>query len=94
MKKQIVGFILGTLFGGVLIFTLGADSQRATAWEYRVMEEDVACVASAHYNLALATLAKTETNGWEFVSVQIVPKPSEPSPCIPGTVFMVQKRAK
>lgn len=98
MKKQIkinpASFILGALIGGFAIFTIAADSQHSAAWEYRVVEEDVVCVAPAHYNLALAKLASTETNGWESVSAQIVPNPSAPSPCIPGQVFMVQRRAK
>ena len=94
IKINPTSFILGAILGGVAIFTIAADSKRPTAWDYRVVEQDVGCVAVAHYTPALANLAKSATNGWEFVSVQIVPDGPKDSPCVPGQVFMVQRRPK
>jgi hypothetical protein len=74
MKKQIVGFVLGTLFGGVVIFTIGADSQRPVTWDYRVVIEDLKYDQPDYYTAALKQVA---TNGWEIVSTQVVPKTSE-----------------
>ena len=74
MKKHITGFILGTLFGGVVIFTIGADSQRPVAWDYKVVIETLKYDQQDYYS---DVLKKVATNGWEIVSTQVVPKTSE-----------------
>ena len=95
--KTFTSFILGAVVGGLAIFTIAADSHHPTTLEYRAVGEDVAFKSASWYNLALTKLAKTSTNGWEFVSVQIVPKlwtggGSTPEDWNAGTVFMIQRR--
>ena len=71
MKKQITGFILGVLFGGVAIFTIAADSHRPAPWDYKAVIEQLPYNQHDFYSDALNQAA---TNGWEIVSSQVVPK--------------------
>lgn len=66
MKKQIVGFVLGTFFGGVVIFTIGADNQRPVAWDYKVVAGHV---SSYPNNPSLQELLnQASTNGWQVAA--------------------------
>ncbi|HEX3625017.1 MAG TPA: hypothetical protein VH280_06255 [Verrucomicrobiae bacterium] len=64
MKKQIAGFILGGLFGGAVISAIADENNRPTAWDYKVITENVA------YNvdtLCTDALKQAATNGWEVL---------------------------
>ncbi len=76
-KISPASFILGAIFGGLAIFTVGADSHQSTAWNYRVVEEDTKYFQKDSCADAIASAA---TNNWDFVSAQIIPNP-------PGGVF-------
>ena len=88
MKKQISGFILGALFGGVVIFTIAADSSHPTVWEYKAVNEKVPSY------LYTKTLNDATTNGWELVSSQIILKEPETPSLSDSVVFMVLKHPK
>jgi hypothetical protein len=74
MKKQIAGFILGMLLGGVIIFTVASDDQHPRTWDYKVVITDLKYNVYTCYTDALKQAA---TNGWEVVSSQVVPNSSE-----------------
>jgi hypothetical protein len=90
MKKQIVGFILGTLFGGVIIFTIGADSQHPTAWDYKVVYDSMQYTAPGFCE---DVIKKVATNGWEVVSAQVIP-PTDPTALVGAHVYVVLKHPK
>jgi len=41
MKKQISGFILGTLLACAIIFTIAADNRHPAAWDYKVVDKEL-----------------------------------------------------
>ena len=77
IKINPTSFILGAILGGVAIFTIAADSQRPTAWDYKVVYDGL-----KYNNYAVYTdlLNQTATNGWEVVSAQLIPRPDFPGP--------------
>lgn len=77
MKKQISSFIIGALFGGILIFTMAADSRHPAAWDYKVVYEALKYNQYQSYSDALNEAA---TNGWEVVSSQVFPNSFPNSP--------------
>ena len=89
--KNSTSFILGAVAGGLTIFTIAADSHRPTTdWRYRVVEQSAKYSTFGDFTEAIA---KSATNGWEFVSAQFIPNP-------PGGVFdgarvmIIQKQPK
>jgi hypothetical protein len=88
--KNLTSFVLGAVVGGASIFTIAADSHHSTDWRYRVVEQDAKYFAN---NCGTEEIAKTATNGWEFVSVQIIPNP--PGGVMDGArVMITQKQPK
>ena len=88
--KNSTSFILGALVGGFAIFTIAADSSHQTEWRYRVVEEDAKYFT---HNCGTEEIAQAATNGWEFVSAQIIPNP--PGGVMDGArVMIIQKQPK
>jgi hypothetical protein len=88
--KNSTSFILGVLVGGLAIFTIAADSHHSTDWRYRVVEQDAKYFTQ---NCGEDEIAKAATNGWEFVSAQIIPNP--PGGVMDGArVMIIQKQPK
>jgi hypothetical protein len=86
--KNSTSFILGVFVGGFAIFTIAADSHHQTEWRYRVVEED-----ARYFTHVCGTeeIARAATNGWEFVSAQIIPNP--PGGVMDGArVMIIQKQ--
>lgn len=90
IKINPTSFILGAVFGGFAIFTVAADGQHHMDYRYRVVEQGAKYFTST---CGTEEIAKAATNGWEFVSAQIIPNP-------PGGVFdgakvmIIQKQPK
>src|ERR1017187_3964548 len=74
IKINPTSFILGAILGGLAIFTIAADNQHSTVWTYRVLERPGLFPSDADYTGNLTRYA-TSTNGWEFVSAQILADP-------------------
>jgi hypothetical protein len=91
MKKHITGFILGTLFGGIVIFTIGASSQQPQPWNYRVVSTELKYNQQDYYADALKQVA---TNGWEVVSTQVVPKSPEIVSTESAGLYIVLRHSK
>jgi hypothetical protein len=89
IKINPASFILGAVFGGVAIFTMAASGQHTAGWRYRVVEQDAKYSESGSYTEAIA---KSATNGWEFVSAQFMPKPGDVF--AGASVMIIQKQAK
>ncbi len=88
--KNLTSFVLGAIVGGIAIFTIAAESHHPTAWSYRVVEQDAKYATFGDYTEAIA---KSATNGWEFVSAQFIPNP--PGGTFDGArVMIIQKQAK
>lgn len=89
LRIHATSFALGVIFGGVAIFTIAADNNhQSPAWRYRVVEQDAKYFTS---NCGTAEIAQAATNGWEFVSAQIIPNP--PGGVMDGArVMIVQKQ--
>jgi hypothetical protein len=90
IKISPASFILGAVFGGLAIFTMGADTHRPTDWNYRVVEEDIKYFQKDY---CADVINKAATNSWEFVSAQIIPNP--PGDIFDGAkVIIIQRQAK
>ena len=76
LKIHPASFILGAVFAGVAVFAIGADSHHPTVWKYRVVEQDMRYTTYAEATEAIGR-AQAATNGWEFVSAQIIPTPGD-----------------
>ncbi len=88
IKVNPKSFILGAVLGALVIFTIAAESQRSTVWNYRVVEQKVPAY------LYEKTITDTATNGWELVSSQIVLKERENPSLSDSVVYMVLKQPK
>jgi hypothetical protein len=87
--KNLTSFVLGAVVGGIAIFTIAADSHHSIDWRYRVVEQDAKYATFGDYTEAIA---KSATNGWEFVSAQFIPNPGD---VFAGAkVMIIQKQAK
>jgi hypothetical protein len=78
------------VLGGLVIFTIAADSQHSITWEYKVVDGDL------QYNVpwAYSTLInQTATNGWEVVSSQLFP-PADPNALNGAHAYVVLRRSK
>jgi len=90
IKINPTSFILGAVFGGLAIFTVAAGNQHPTDYRYRVVEQDAKYFTST---CGTEEIAKAATNGWEFVSAQIIPNP--PGGVMDGArVMIIQKQPK
>ena len=88
--KNLTSFVLGAVVGGIAIFTIASDSHHSTDWRYRVVEQDAKYFTST---CGTEEIAKAATNGWEFVSAQIIPNP--PGGVMDGArVMIIQKQPK
>ena len=88
--KNSTSFTLGAIVGGLAIFTIAAASQHQTEWRYRVVEEDAKYFTK---DCGTEEIARAATNGWEFVSAQIIPNP--PGGVMDGArVMVIQKQPK
>jgi hypothetical protein len=96
IKINPTSFILGAVLGGLAIFTIAADSQHPTVWNYRVIEQGILFPSDKDDTEALARYTSA-TNGWEFVSAQILADPitaqstGAASAC---KMIIIQKQAK
>jgi hypothetical protein len=89
IQINLTSFILGAVFGGLAVFTV-AVGHRPTHWRYRVVEQDAKYF---HHECGTEEIAKAATNGWEFVSAQIIPNP--PGGVMDGArVMIIQKQPK
>lgn len=90
IKINPTSFILGAVFGGLVIFTVAADNHHHTDWRYRVVEQDAKYFT---HDCGTEEIARAATNGWEFVSAQIIPNP--PGGVMDGArVMIIQKQPK
>ena len=88
LRINAMSFVLGAVFGGVAIFTIAADSHQPPAWRYRVVEQDAKYFT---HDCGTEEIARAATNGWEFVSAQIIPNP--PGGVMDGArVMIIQKQ--
>lgn len=86
--KNSTSFILGVVVGSLAIFTIAAGSHHQTEWRYRVVEEDAKYFTK---DCGTEEIAKATTDGWEFVSAQIIPNP--PGGVMDGAkVMIIQKQ--
>jgi hypothetical protein len=95
IKINSTSFILGAVLGGLAIFTIAAESQHPTVWDYRVIEQGIMFPSDKDDTEALARYTKT-TNGWEFVSVQMLADPILAQSAGPGAckMIIIQKKMK
>ncbi len=88
IKVNPKSFIFGALFGGLVILTVAAESQRPTIWNYKVVVQKVPSY------LYEKTVNDAATNGWELVSSQIVLREPETPSLSDSVVYMVLKQPK
>jgi hypothetical protein len=73
IKINPTSFILGAVLGGLIIFTIGADSQHTPAWNYIAIEKKLSVKPPfLDYTGALNQTA-AENKGSEIVSSQFFP---------------------
>ena len=90
IKINPVSFILGAILGGLAIFTIAADSQRSSVWDYKVAYDSLQYNSYGYYE---QVLNKVATNGWEVVSAQLIP-PSDPAALTGAHVYVVLRHSK
>ena len=90
IKINPTSFILGAVLGGLAIFTIAADSQRPTVWDYKVTYDSLKYCTSGDYQ---QVLNKVATNGWEVVSGQLIPA-SDPTDLTGAHVYVVLRHPK
>jgi hypothetical protein len=88
IKITPMSFILGAVFGGLVIFTIAAQSQRPNVWNYRVVEQKVPAY------LYEKTVNDAATNGWELVSSQIILKQPENASLSDSVVYLLLKQPR
>jgi hypothetical protein len=88
LRINATSFVLGAVFGGAAIFTIAADNRQPAAWRYRVVEQDAKYFT---HDCGTEEIAKATTNGWDFVSAQIIPNP--PGGVMDGArIMIIQKQ--
>ena len=90
IKINPTSFILGAVAGGLALFTIAADSQRPSNWEYKVVAGDLQYNTPWAYS---AFINQAASNGWDVVGSQLF-RPADPSDLNGAHAFVVLRHPK